>query len=336
MLLFFKMIFIMLTITGTLITISAQSWMSMWMGLEINLLSIIPLLTSSMNTKSTEASIKYFITQVMASNIFLIVIIMYLNNVEQTAWQKSFNLILESALLTKMGAAPFHLWLPEVMKGLTWMNCLIMLTWQKIAPMVILINLVKPNLFTNLAIVSSVAIGSILGFNQTNLKKIMAYSSINHMGWMMSTMYSSASLWLLYFVIYSVISVNIILILEKMNLDQISKMSTFTPWNKMNNLFFSMNFFSLGGIPPFLGFLPKWLTIKMLMESYQAMLAAVMIIFTLIALFFYLRLTFSSITIESSINSKFINQGAKMNCSVWMINFWSITALILTPAILNI
>nr|APX40733.1 NADH dehydrogenase subunit 2 [Smaragdina reyi] len=328
------MMFFLTMLAGSFIAISSHSWMGMWVGLEINLLSIIPLLSSSNNTNSAEATIKYFITQAMASNILLMSILMMTFMDELISpINSTLSMVTQSALFIKMGAAPFHAWFPEVMAGLSWMNCLLMLTWQKIAPMVILMNIFSQNLFINLIIVMSALIGTILGINQINLRKIMAYSSINHISWMISTMLSMKSLWIMYFSIYSIISVNIILFLNFYWLNQLNQISMIMTNSKFANIIFNMNFFSLGGLPPFLGFLPKWLTIQYLIDSNNIFLAVFMTIITLVAMFYYLRISFSSILLKSQKSMK-INNKIKF---AWMAtNIWSLMGLLFACSILNL
>nr|YP_009971682.1 NADH dehydrogenase subunit 2 [Hymaea magna]QNG56366.1 NADH dehydrogenase subunit 2 [Hymaea magna] len=299
---FYKILFFNSMILGTLISISSYSWFSMWMGLEINLLSIIPLMNSSKNMFPAESSLKYFITQAMASTIILFSIIMMINKAEFISLNYNYFMIMimNSALLTKMGAAPFHYWFPEVMEGLNWMNCLIMLTWQKIAPMIIFMYNMKMTMFISCIIIISSLISGILGMNQISLRKILAYSSINHISWMISSMINSQSIWLIYFTTYSIISINIVMIFYYLNTYYLKQLFNTMNSNKLIKFFFMLNFLSLGGLPPFLGFMPKWLTINNLILSKMFMISAVLIVFTLITLYFYLRITFSTMMINSS------------------------------------
>nr|APX40330.1 NADH dehydrogenase subunit 2 [Clytra quadripunctata] len=320
-------------VISTLITISSHSWMGMWIGLEINLLSITPLLSSSNNSNSAEATIKYFITQAMASNILLMSIILMTTLGEQsppslsTLWVTT-----QSALFMKMGAAPFHVWFPEVMSGLSWKNCLLMLTWQKIAPMVILMNIIKQSTFTTAIVVLSALIGTILGINQTSLRKIMAYSSINHIGWMTAAMTSAQFVWTMYFLIYSTISINILLILDSFKINSISQIAEILDNSKFTSLIYSLNFFSLGGLPPFLGFLPKWLTIQYLTQENNAALAIFLSVITLVAMFYYLRIGFSSMMMTAS---KSPSPSPKMKFIVMMSNSWSLVGLLACCSVLN-
>nr|ASM41783.1 NADH dehydrogenase subunit 2 [Leptura arcuata]QVM79127.1 NADH dehydrogenase subunit 2 [Leptura annularis] len=330
---FHKILFLITLISGTLIAISSYSWMSMWIGLEINLLSIIPLLSDPNNTYPSESALKYFITQALASVIFLFSIIMNLNFMEIFPQNSIFIMMMNSALLTKMGAAPFHAWFPEVMEGLNWLNCLIMLTWQKIAPMILLMYNMKMTTFFLCIIIFSSIIGSILGLNQISLRKILAYSSINHISWMIASMMNYQNIWLVYFLIYSIINLNIILILNTQNIFYLKQLNNTLTYSKIFKFFFVMNFLSLGGLPPFLGFLPKWLVINNLTQNNFYLLSILLISFTLITLFFYLRITFSTLVINT--NENLILTNKKTSLFVILFNFLSLTSLLTCTMILS-
>nr|ARH54221.1 NADH dehydrogenase subunit 2 [Cryptocephalus vittatus] len=325
--------FLTTLIVGSLITVSSNSWMGMWIGLEINLLSIIPLLSANEQTNSAEASIKYFITQMIASNIILMAIICMFYFNEQIYGNFNLTMMMQSALFIKMGAAPFHAWFPEVMEGLSWFNCLLILTWQKIAPMLILMTLIKQEIFVYLVILSSSMIGSIMGFNQLSLRKIMSYSSINHIGWMIAAMINAKSIWMIYFLVYSLITINIVLIFSSMKVKNIAQISSLFKINKLSSLMFSMNFFSLGGLPPFLGFLPKWLTIQQMVYAENYFIALMMILLTMIAMFFYLRLALVPMTLMNSIT--LIKFSTTTNFIIYFSNIISLMALLTAGVLLN-
>nr|YP_009171539.1 NADH dehydrogenase subunit 2 [Henicus brevimucronatus]AJW76394.1 NADH dehydrogenase subunit 2 [Henicus brevimucronatus] len=291
-----KLLFLSTLMGGTMITISSNSWFSAWMGLEINLLSFIPLMTNSSNILSTEASLKYFLVQALASTSLLFsIILMHLSSDMSILMNNNlFLTLISSTLLLKMGAAPFHFWFPGTMEGLNWINCLILMTWQKIAPLMLLSYVIKMSMFTAMIIMSSIIIGSLGGLNQTSLRKLMAYSSINHLGWMIAAMISGENLWELYFFIYSFLSASLIFLFTSsqiMYMNQGFLMMNKTPMMKF--CLFSL-LLSLGGLPPFLGFLPKWLIIQSMTELNMIFITTMMVIFTLITLFFYLRLCFSA------------------------------------------
>nr|YP_009441747.1 NADH dehydrogenase subunit 2 [Vincenzellus ruficollis]AOY39292.1 NADH dehydrogenase subunit 2 [Vincenzellus ruficollis] len=320
--------FLNLMILGTLISISSYTWMGMWMGLEINLLSIIPLMNSTNNMFSSESALKYFITQTLASLIILFSIILMLMMTEFISpWMNSsLLLILNSALLTKLGAAPFHFWFPEVMEGLNWMNCFIILTWQKIAPMILIMNNNLNLNFLLFIIISSLLISTLMGFNQTSLRKILTFSSINHISWMLSSMWISFSIWLIYLLIYFIINFNIILMFYYTNSFYLNQLSNNLNSNNLIKISFLLNFLSLGGLPPFIGFLPKWLTINWLIFNNYLILTLMLILFTLIMLFVYIRIILTSLILNFS-QSKIPLTKIKKFTLLFM-NFFSMFSLI--------
>nr|YP_009995441.1 NADH dehydrogenase subunit 2 [Ochthebius nobilis]QNP09870.1 NADH dehydrogenase subunit 2 [Ochthebius nobilis] len=328
----YKLLFIMTLMSGTLISISSYSWLGMWMGLEINLLSIIPLFSNPKNMMNNEASLKYFITQALASTMLLFSIIMMSMNFMET-WNNNFDLIFNSSLLTKMGAAPFHFWFPEVMEGLNWSNCLLLLTWQKLAPM-ILIMYNKNMMFFIMIIMFSMLISGFMGINQTSMRKILAYSSINHIGWMISSMLFMESMWMIYFITYSIISMNMILIFKMYNIYFMKQLFISLNKNNMLKMFFIMNFLSLGGLPPFLGFLPKWLTIQTLIENNLFLMSFLMVMMTLLTLYFYMRITFSTMMINMN-ELNFYFKYKNKNWIMMTMNFLSLTGLLFVTLIFN-
>nr|QNS37149.1 NADH dehydrogenase subunit 2 [Prosopocoilus bulbosus mandibularis] len=284
---------------GTVVAISSYSWMGMWIGLEINLLSFIPLISTSKSMYSSESALKYFISQVLASTILLLSIIILNSKVLfSTGDMIQSEFMFNTSLLLKMGAAPLHFWFPEVMEGLNWMNSSILLTWQKIAPMALLAYSSKTLMLLIVVIISCMLISGIMGQNHLSLRKIMAYSSINHIGWMVAATLFFETIWMIYFLVYSVITLNIVILFKKLNIFFMKQLSLSMNNEPLLKIFFIMNFLSLGGLPPFLGFLPKWLTIQIMINENFASLAIVMILATLATLYFYMRITFSTLVLS--------------------------------------
>nr|ALO77090.1 NADH deshydrogenase subunit 2 [Paramarygmus sp. PAR01] len=332
----YKMIFFYSMIMGTMITISSYSWMAMWMGLEINLLSIIPLFSNTKNMMSSESSMKYFITQAMASLILLMAVIMLLISEEfiNPLMNFYFSMMMNSALMTKLGAAPFHFWFPEIIEGLTWSNSLILLTWQKIAPMMLIMNMNINTPFLITIIMFSLVISSINGFNQISLRKILAFSSINHIAWMLSTMLMSFSSWTTYFLIYSMLNINITTIFNMTNSFYLNQINNIMNKSKLFKFTLMTNFLSLGGLPPFIGFLPKWIIINWMTHNNMMLITATMIITTLIMLFIYIRMMMSSMIINTTEPK---NIQIKFNNKILItINTITITSLILSTYIMNL
>nr|AEE98125.1 NADH dehydrogenase subunit 2 [Blepharicera kalmiopsis] len=328
-----KLLFFITLMMGSFITISSNSWLGAWMGLEINLLSFIPLMMDTNNLMSTEASLKYFLTQALASAILLFSVLIFMIKTNMTNFIDLqfdwLNLIINSCLLLKSGAAPFHFWFPNVMEGLNWMNSLILLTFQKLAPLALLSYSLNMN-FIIFIIITSILVGSIGGLNQTSLRKMMAYSSINHLGWIMAAMILSESLWLFYFLMYCFLTISIVSIFNLFKLYYLNQM--FSIINNSALIKFSLftSLLSLGGLPPFLGFIPKWLVIQTLTKNGLIWLMVLMVTLTLITLYFYLRIFYASALMnfnEMSWNFKILN--LKTYSFIMILNFITLSGLFL-------
>nr|AXS66021.1 NADH dehydrogenase subunit 2 [Cobelura sp. KM-2017] len=329
-----KLLFFITLIIGTFITISSYTWFSMWMGLEINLLSIIPLLKDSKNIYPSEAAFKYFITQALASSILLFSVILMLNfNEHLILYTSNYSMILNMALFLKIGIAPFHSWFPEVAEGLNWANNMLLFTWQKLAPMIILLYSQDSSiLFQSILILASL-IGGLMGLNQISLRKILAYSSINHMSWMLSSMLFSQVIWLYYFFIYSLTTISIIILFMNLNIFNIIQLFICFSLNKNLKFSLMMNFFSLGGLPPFLGFLPKWLVINNLVNNKFYLISLILIAMTLITLFFYLRLMLFALILSTKETSIMYN--VKISYLVSFLNFLNLTGILACTLMFN-
>nr|YP_009047728.1 NADH dehydrogenase subunit 2 [Striatobalanus amaryllis]AGZ92378.1 NADH dehydrogenase subunit 2 [Striatobalanus amaryllis] len=277
---------------GTLISISSSSLFGMWMGLEINLMSFIPMIINlENNKKSSEAAIKYFLVQAMASAI-VIFSALYFYIFNGYSFSNTPNIMITLALCMKLGMAPFHFWFPEVLEGLSWVNSLLLLTWQKISPLVILSVFFYAKVLIILALISAM-VGAVSGFNQTSMRKILAFSSISHLGWMSSLMFLNSSLWMIYFYIYCFTSFILCLSFWMLNLNFFSQLTLIHNVNEKFIIF--INMLSLGGLPPLLGFFPKWIAILTLSNNFPILL--ILISSSLITLYFYTRLCFSTFTL---------------------------------------
>nr|YP_010516244.1 NADH dehydrogenase subunit 2 [Atteva aurea]UXL88404.1 NADH dehydrogenase subunit 2 [Atteva aurea] len=288
-----KMFFYFILFFSTMISISSNSWLGCWIGLEINLLSFIPLISNSNNLLSSEASLKYFLTQSIASLNFLFIIIMMMMFLKNFNSNIFYNSILNLPLLMKMGAAPFHFWFPNIIEGLSWMNCFIIFTWQKISPMILISYFYNMKFLFFIMILNSV-IGALGGLNQLSLRKILTFSSINNMGWMLIAIMISENIWLMYFSIYMFLNMNLCIMFYLFNIFYFNQLFFINMKNIIKICIF-INFLSLGGLPPFLGFFIKWILINFLIFNNMFILSFIFIMMSLITLFFYIRIVYSSL-----------------------------------------
>nr|ALA99228.1 NADH dehydrogenase subunit 2 [Anourosorex squamipes] len=292
---------ILLTImTGTLIVTMSSHWFMIWIGFEMNMLAFIPLLIKNYNPRSMEASTKYFMTQATASMILMLAIIM--NLIHEGQWTISnisnptASILMTMALVMKLGLSPFHFWVPEVTQGVSLTSGMILLTWQKIAPLSVFYQIypsINLNLILSMSLLS-ILIGGWGGLNQTQLRKIMAYSSIAHMGWMTAIMTYEPTIMLLNLFIYITMTISTFMLF--IFTSTTTTLSLSHAWNKMPLITFliMMVMLSLGGLPPLTGFLPKWMIIQELTKNNSIILPTTMAILSLLNLFFYMRLTYST------------------------------------------
>nr|AAV32549.1 NADH dehydrogenase subunit 2 [Pharomachrus antisianus]ACC62672.1 NADH dehydrogenase subunit 2 [Pharomachrus antisianus] len=339
-----KLISTLSLIIGTTITISSNHWMTAWAGLEINTLAIIPLISKSHHPRAIEASTKYFLVQAAASAMLLF---SSMTNAWATGqWDitqltnQTSCLLLTLAIATKLGLVPFHFWFPEVMQGSSMTTALILSTLMKFPPITLLFltsQSLDPTLLATMAILST-ALGGWMGLNQTQTRKILAFSSISHLGWMATIIVYNPKLTLLTFYLYIMITFAVFLSLNMTNALKLSALMT--SWTKapMLNATLLLTLLSLAGLPPLTGFMPKLLIIQELTKQNTTALATIIAMLSLLSLFFYLRLAYySTITLPPNptnhMKQWYINKST--NTSIAITTALSFMLLPLSPLILS-
>nr|AWK60889.1 NADH dehydrogenase subunit 2 [Sipunculus nudus] len=284
----FQTMFLLTLISGTLIAVAAPSWFLAWLGLEVNLLSFIPLMTATTKHQEAEAATKYFLSQATGSTLLLI---------GSTLTPTNGTLITIFGLLIKLGVPPGHFWFPSVMNALPWASCILLATWQKIAPLSLLSF--SPSLTTSpmlpMIAAASSLLGGFMGMNQSQLRPLLAYSSIGHLGWMIMLSTISPNMTMTYFIIYATISVTIMSTLSLASLTSLYSLSSPLQENRTLKLLLTALLLSLGGLPPFLGFMPKLLTLHAFATSSLLLITLPLILGSLINLFYYLSFSFTLI-----------------------------------------
>nr|YP_009104631.1 NADH dehydrogenase subunit 2 [Vanellus cinereus]AIT70870.1 NADH dehydrogenase subunit 2 [Vanellus cinereus]AJD22680.1 NADH dehydrogenase subunit 2 [Vanellus cinereus]QQK92468.1 NADH dehydrogenase subunit 2 [Vanellus cinereus] len=339
-----KLISFLSLLLGTTITISSNHWMMAWTGLEINTLAIIPLIAKSHHPRAIEASIKYFLVQAAASALVLF-------SSTTNAWftgqwditqltHPTACLLLTMSIAMKLGLVPFHFWFPEVLQGSSLTTALMLSTMMKFPPITILFltsHSLNPTLLITMAIASA-ALGGWMGLNQTQIRKILAFSSISHLGWMTIIIIYNPKLTLMTFYLYSLMTITVFLTL---NTTKVTKMSTMMiSWTKtpMLNATLMLTLLSLAGLPPLTGFLPKWLIIQELTKQEMTTAATIITMLSLLGLFFYLRLAYySTITLppNSTNHMKQWHANKPTNTLIALLTSLSASLLPLSPMILT-
>nr|AFN87718.1 NADH dehydrogenase subunit 2 [Procypris mera]QVY58494.1 NADH dehydrogenase subunit 2 [Procypris mera]QVY58507.1 NADH dehydrogenase subunit 2 [Procypris mera]QVY58520.1 NADH dehydrogenase subunit 2 [Procypris mera] len=329
---------------GTTLTFASSHWLLAWMGLEINTLAITPLMAQHHHPRAVEATTKYFLTQATAAAMILFAS-------TTNAWMTgewSINdlsnpiasTMFMTALALKIGLAPMHFWMPEVLQGLDLSTGLILSTWQKLAPFALIIQTaqtIDPSLLTLLGIMSTL-VGGWGGLNQTQLRKILAYSSIAHMGWMIIVIQYAPQLTLVALGVYIIMTSAAFLTLKMSLATKISTLAT--TWSKSPILTSTtaLVLLSLGGLPPLTGFMPKWLILQELTKQGLPIIATTMALAALISLYFYLRLCYAmTLTISpNTINSTtpWRTQTTQTSLPLTLFTMAALGLLPMTPTIL--
>nr|ACU87889.1 NADH dehydrogenase subunit 2 [Rhipidura atra] len=339
-----KLVFSTSLLLGTTITISSNHWISAWAGLEINTLAVLPLISKSHHPRAIEAATKYFLVQAAASAL---VLFSSMTNAWHTGqWDITqlthpvSSTILTAAISMKLGLVPFHFWFPEVLQGSSLITGLILSTVVKFPPITLLYmtsHSLNPKILITMAILS-VALGGWMGLNQTQIRKILAFSSISHLGWMALIIVYSPKLTLLNFYLYSMMTAAVFLTLNTM---KVTKLTTLmTTWTKSPTLssIFLLTLLSLAGLPPLTGFLPKWLIIEELTKQDMVPAAMIISLLSLLSLFFYLRLAYcATITLppHTTNHMKKWHTNKPVNISIAILTTLSIMLLPILPMILT-
>nr|AAR18900.1 NADH dehydrogenase subunit 2 [Saltuarius cornutus] len=297
-------------VMGTIITLSSYHWLLAWAGLEINTLAIIPIISKQHHPRATEAATKYFLHQATASA--LIVLASSINAWKTGQWDISqlsspeSSTILTLALAMKLASAPFHFWLPEVLQGSTLCTAMIVSTWQKLAPIMLLYmttNSLNKQALVALGLLSAL-LGGWLGLNQTQTRKIMAFSSIAHMGWMFMALALSPNLAMMNLLIYLTLTLAMFMALLTTTSKTLLDLGTAGPQSPTLLSATMLTLMSLGGLPPLTGFIPKWLILKELTTNNLITISTILALSALPSLFFYLRMSYmTTLTLPPNTNS---------------------------------
>nr|WIF20110.1 NADH dehydrogenase subunit 2 [Troglodytes aedon] len=340
-----KLVFTISLLLGTTITVSSNHWVLAWTGLEINTLAILPLISKSHHPRAIEAATKYFLVQAAASTL---VLFSSMTNAWHTGqWDitqltnPTSSLILTTALAMKLGLVPFHFWFPEVLQGSSLPVGLLLSTAMKFPPITLLYMTspsLNPTLLVTMALLST-ALGGWMGLNQTQTRKILAFSSISHLGWMAIIISYNPKLTLLNFYLYALMTAAVFLTLNSTK--TLNLPALMTSWTKTPalNAMLMLTLLSLAGLPPLTGFLPKWLIIQELTKQEMAPAATIISLLSLLGLFFYLRLAYcATITLppHTTNHMKQWHTNKPTSPMVAILTTMSLTLLPVSPLILPI
>jgi NADH-quinone oxidoreductase subunit N len=317
---------------GMMVMISANHFVTIYLGLELLSLSLYAMVAMNRDSvASTEAAMKYFVLGALASGLLLYGMSMIygatgtleITGIAERLYGGGVNkgvlafglVFLVSGLAFKLGVVPFHMWIPDVYHGAPTSVTLFIGSAPKLAAFAIVMRLLVNGLITMaqdwqamLVILSvlSMAIGNLAAIAQTNLKRMLAYSAISHMGFMLLGIvtgvvggdaryalnaYSSAMFYVLAYVVMTTGTFGMILLMaragfEAEDLDDYKGLNKRSPWFAGIML---MMMFSMAGIPFFVGFFAKFSVLQAVVAAGYIWLAVVAVLFSLIGAFYYLR-----------------------------------------------
>jgi NADH-quinone oxidoreductase subunit N len=313
------------SILGMMVLVSAHSFITLFLGLELFSLPLYAMIALRKDaTLCTEAAIKYFIVGSLASGILLYGLSMLygatksldISTVAAMTTQASpqhelilvFGLVfVVVGLAFKLGSVPFHMWVPDVYAGAPTPVILFLGTAPKIAALALLFRLLVealPGLSMHwqpmlmIVAILSMALGNLVAIVQTNIKRMLAYSSIAHMGYMMLGLvagtadgYGSALFYMITYGLMTLAAFGLIVMMdysgyEADNIDDLRGLNTRNPWLALMMLF---TLFSLAGVPPIVGFMAKVAVLEALIDVHLVWLAALALLFAIIGAYYYIR-----------------------------------------------
>jgi NADH-quinone oxidoreductase subunit N len=318
-------VLILFALLGMQVLISANNFLTLYLGLELMSLSLYALVAMQRDAAApSEAAMKYFVLGALASGFLLYGMSMIygatgtldIDRVAQAMLAKGENRVLltfglvfvVSAIAFKLGAVPYHMWVPDVYQGAPTAITLLIGTAPEFAAFAMLLRLLAGALggaeaswqgMLIVLTVLSVTLGHIVAIAQTNLKRMLAYSTIANMGYVLMgflaadvTGYSAAMFYMVAYVMTSLVSFGVVLLLsrkgfESDNIDDLKGLNTRSPWWAFIML---LAMFSVAGMPPTIGFYAKLLVLEAVVKAGFVWLAVVGVLAALIGAFYYLRI----------------------------------------------
>ena len=317
----------LMSILGMMVMVSGHSLLTLYLGLEIMSLSLYALIASARDRAfAIEAALKYFILGAIASGLLLYGMSMIygitgsldIAQISSFAGQSvlgsqqtlilNFGLVfLVIGVAFKLGAVPFHMWVPDVYQGSPTSATMFLSTVPKIAAVALLVRLLIDglsdfqqywaDLFMILAVLS-IAVGSLVALTQVNIKRMLAYSTISHIGFVLLGFvtgviegYGSAVFYVLSYILMSLAAFGSIIVLNRSGFeaDQIADfrgLSKHSPWFALIMLIVML---SMAGVPPFIGFYSKLFILQQVVSQGYVILAIIAVIFAVISAYYYLQ-----------------------------------------------
>ena len=259
-----------------------------WVCLELNMLRFLPLISLE-GGLAIENSIKYFLIQRIASIVFLSFTL--LNLFRDSPLVKTIILL---SIILKLGVAPLHGWFISLIRESTARVILYLSTVQKIIPLIVLRNLEVRDFMLTLLAILTISIVWTGGITLVRLNSILGLSSVSNLLWFLTSAQLRVSVILTFFFLYRIILIGVLrTVIDSLGIRAVTQISSMTRNSKLVFRFF---FMSLGGLPPFLGFLAKVIVLKLLLRGFSTLFLLILVLRALIILLYYtmfsiLRLT---------------------------------------------
>ena len=310
---------------GVMLLISANSLVMVYLGLELISLSSYVLVAFDRDSKmGSEAAMKYFVLGSMASGMLLYgmsmiygatgsldlqVVASAVSDLGGDNYLLIFGLVfLVVGLAFKLGVVPFHMWIPDVYQGAPVATTLFIASVPKMAAFAMAFRLLQTGLgelhtdwsqMISILAALSIVLGNLAAIAQTNIKRMLAYSTISHMGFvLMGLLPGTASGFgagMFYVIVYSMMSAaafGMVILLSARGVEA-EKIDDFKGLNQRNSWYaaiMAMVMFSMAGVPVFVGFFAKWLVIAAALETGLVWLAILAVVFSVVGAFYYLRI----------------------------------------------
>jgi len=310
---------------GMMVMVSASHFLTLYLGLELLSLSLYAMVALQRDSSvATEAAMKYFVLGALASGMLLYGMSMIYGVTGSLALADISQMLADgtdlriplvfgivfivAGLAFKLGAVPFHMWVPDVYHGAPTAMTLFIGSAPKIAAFAFVVRILGQGLESQLTewrdmlvilAVLSMAVGNLAAIAQTNLKRMLAYSTISHMGFMLlgilagsNNGFGSAMFYVVVYTLMSLGSFGMILLLSRAGfeadqLDDFKGLNRRSPWLAFLML---LLMFSMAGVPPTVGFYAKLAVLQAVVEIQYIWLAVVAVLFSLIGAFYYLRI----------------------------------------------
>jgi len=312
------------SVVGMMIMVSGQNMLTLYVGLELLSLSLYALVAMDRdNARATEAAMKYFVLGALASGMLLYGMSMiygmtgslYLADIHNAlmATEKTHSVLIlglvfiVAGLAFKLGAVPFQMWVPDVYEGSPTAITMLISSVPKLAAFAFVIRLLAQGLQTMavdwqqmllVMAVLSIIIGNVTAIAQTNLKRMLAYSTISHVGFVLFGLmsasingFASALFYIASYVLMTLAGFGIILLLSRKGfeadkLDDLKGLNQRSPWTAFLML---IVMFSMAGVPPTLGFYAKFAVLQAALQAGFLWLVVFAVLMAVIGAFYYLR-----------------------------------------------